>query len=101
MKYKHGDLVTDTFCQWSGRDEVAACREKIPPYPYTGTIKKSCCEFHQYAFALSYSIEEIQRIIRFKIGNPVWKHPLRFTDVINATMLALRGASLDSISSDI
>ncbi len=101
MKYTNGELVVDTFCQWSGRDEVTACREKIPPYPYAGTFKKSCCEFHQYAFALSYSIEEIQRIIRFKMGDPTWKHPLRFTDIINATMMALRGADLDSISSDI
>lgn len=101
MKYSYGELVVDTFCQWSGRDEVTACREKIPPYPYAGTIKKSCCEFHQYAFALSYSIEEIQRIIRFKIGNPAWMHPLRFTDIINSTLMALKGADIDSIVSEV
>lgn len=101
MKYNKGELVVDTFCQWNGRDEVTACREKIPPYPYAGTVKKSCCEFHQYAFALSYSIEEIQRIIRFKMGNPAWKHPLRFTDIINSTLMALKGADIDSIVSEV
>ena len=101
MKYGMGEIVDNTFCQFDGRDEIAKCRDKIAPYPYTGTIKKTCSDFHQMAYALSYSMEEVQRIIRVKIGNKAWKHPLRFTDVINATIMAFKGASLGDISKDI
>lgn len=101
MKYSKGDMVENTYCQFDGRDEMQRCRNLIAPYPYAGTILKTCCETHKYAYALSYSVEEVQSIIRFKIGNNEWKHPLRFTDIVNATKLAVKGASIEEISKQI
>jgi len=101
MKYSKGDIVENTFCQWEGRDEVLKCRDLIAPYPFEGTVKKCCSDFHQMAFALSYSIEEVQRIIRFRIGDPEWKHPLKFTDIINAVLMARKGLGIDPIVAEI